>query len=386
MIVSIHHPAPQYDSYRAACVQSLFNAEGIGFDLDADLPIDGPDVEPWQIGLIVGPSGSGKSSLGSRIWGKEALRGAEMWPVDQPIIDAIAPDGVGGDWQAVTAALSAVGLGDVPAWLRPYHVLSMGEKFRASLARLICEAPERAVVDEFTSVVDRQIARIGALAFAKAWRRTRGKVILLSCHYDIIDWLTPDWIFDTGGEGFQWTRGCLQRPRYNLEIRQTGWEYWPLFEKHHYLKIPDMVAATNYVGFVDGKPVAHVAFSTRQGMIEARACRLVVLPEWQGAGVGMKFLNTICQMWRDGDNRYGIQLPTLFHTSHPGMCMALRRSPLWTQVSACLYGTNKARSAKSIQASRVRNERTYLGCSTGYGGHFRAVQGFRYIGDVTACA
>lgn len=226
---------------------------------------------------------------------------------------------------------------------------------RAELARLICEAPERAVVDEFTSVVDRQIAKIGATAFAKAWRRTGGQVVLLSCHYDIIDWLAPDWIFDTGGDGFRWTRGCLQRPRFELEIRQTGWEWWPYFEPHHYLKLPHMIAATNYVGFVDGQPVAHVAVSTRQGFVEARACRLVVMPEWQGAGVGMRFLNTICQMWRDGQNRYGKPMPTLFHTSHPGMCAALRRSPLWTQVSARLYGENKARSARSIARSREKS-------------------------------
>ena len=66
MNIQIHHPAPGYDSYRAACVRSLFNVDGIGFDLEADLPID---AEDWQIGLVVGPSGSGKSSIGSRIWG-----------------------------------------------------------------------------------------------------------------------------------------------------------------------------------------------------------------------------------------------------------------------------------------------------------------------------
>ena len=200
----------------------------------------------------------------------------------------------------------------------------------------------------------------------------------------IIDWLAPDWIFDTGGDGFRWTRGCLQRPRFELEIRQTGWEWWPYFEPHHYLKLPHMIAATNYVGFVDGQPVAHVAVSTRQGFVEARACRLVVMPEWQGAGVGMRFLNTICQMWRDGQNRYGKPMPTLFHTSHPGMCAALRRSPLWTQVSARLYGENKARSARSIARSREKSgAQGSLGVSYGYGGHFRAVQGFRYIGGAT---
>jgi hypothetical protein len=53
------------------------------------------------------------------------------------------------------------------------------------------------VVDEFTSVVDRQIAKVGALAFGKAWRRNKGhKAVLLSCHYDIIEWLQPDWVYN----------------------------------------------------------------------------------------------------------------------------------------------------------------------------------------------
>ena len=91
-----------------------------------------------------------------------------------------------------------MGLGDVPAWLRPFKVLSNGEQFRAGLARLICEAPDKAIIDEFTSVVDRQIAKIGASAFAKAFRKNKGKqIILLSCHYDIIEWLQPDWVYDT---------------------------------------------------------------------------------------------------------------------------------------------------------------------------------------------
>lgn len=61
------------------------------------------------------------------------------------------------------------------------------------------EAPDEVIIDEFTSVVDRQIARIGALAFSKGWRRNKGKqVVLLSCHYDIIEWLQPDWVYDTG--------------------------------------------------------------------------------------------------------------------------------------------------------------------------------------------
>gem|GEM_PF-6952945 len=45
---------------------------------------------------------------------------------------------------------------------------SNGEQFRAGLARLICDAPDKVVVDEFTSVVDKQIAKIGSDTFAKS--------------------------------------------------------------------------------------------------------------------------------------------------------------------------------------------------------------------------
>jgi GNAT superfamily N-acetyltransferase len=371
MKITVRNVCTDFDSYRAARVKSLFNAEtGANFDLDAEIPIDD---NGWSLGVIVGPSGSGKTSMGGQLWGGEAFADFDNWPGDRPIVDAIAP---GGDFNEVTAALAAVGLGTVPVWLRPFPVLSNGEKFRANLARVICDAPQRVVIDEFSSVVDRQIARFGALAFSKSWKRLArdggNQCVLLSCHYDIIDWLEPDWVFDTA-TGKYAGRGLWRRPKFEVEIWETDWRYWPLFEPHHYLKVPKMIAATNYVGVVDGEPVVHMAQSTRPGLREARGCRLVVMPEWQGSGVGLRFLNAICQMWLDGENRFRKPMPTLFHTSHPGLCAALRRMPQWVQVSASLYGGNKARSAASMKKSR--------NAGVGYGGHFRAVQGFRYIGS-----
>ena len=373
MKLSIQHSCADFDSYRAARVKSLFNVEsGANFSLEAELDVDSA---PWQLGVIAGPSGSGKTSMGRQFWGADAIYNP-MWPADQPVIDAIDPHG---SFDAATAALSSVGLGSVPTWLRPFTVLSNGEQFRANLARLIAEAPAKAVLDEFSSVVDRQIAQIGAGAFAKAWRRTGGQAVLLSCHYDILDWVQPDWVFDTATG--QFTRGWLRpRPRIDVEIHQCGWEHWPVFEPHHYLKLPKMIAATNYVATVDGQLVAHLAVGTRS-RTEARACRLVVMPEWQGAGVGLRFLDAVCEMWRTGNNRYGNPMPTLFHTSHPGLASALRRSSRWTQVSAALVGASKARSLESMKRSQQRAGDGGFKAGTGYGGHFRAVQGFRYLGE-----
>ncbi|WP_264520410.1 hypothetical protein [Flavobacterium sp. N1994] len=174
-------------------MKSLFNAEdGSSFNKEFDIDIDSLE---WGIGLIIGASGSGKSSVGRQFFQENKIVDLyEGWDFGKPIVDCILPEG---DFNTVTGALAAVGLGDVPSWLRPLNALSNGQQFRAGLARLITEAPDEVVVDEFTSVVDRQIAKIGAMAFGKGWRRNKGKkVVLLSCHYDIIEWLQPDWVYD----------------------------------------------------------------------------------------------------------------------------------------------------------------------------------------------
>lgn len=388
MDIEISHKCTDFNSYRAARVKSLFNCEdGSTFSHTAKLDIDDRD---WQIGVVVGPSGSGKTSIGRELFGPGALLapGPEHWPADKPVIDAIAPDG---EFDAVHGALAAVGLGSVPTWLRPYSVLSMGERFRADMARLICDRPDAVVVDEFTSVVDRQIAKVGAGAFAKSWRRGPGQVVLLSCHYDVLDWLEPDWVYDTRDGSFK--RGSLwRRPSIEVEIRKTGWSFWPLFEPHHYMKANPMVGGVCYVATVDGEPVAHLGVSSmsKGKRAEARACRLVVMPEWQGAGIGLRFLNWCAQLQAEGTEGArlkGRRVTTAFHTSHPGLAAALRRDRRWRQMSANLYGQDNGRARKTPKAKRVMTKSGQIITSTpktGHGGHWRAVQGFRYYGERAA--
>jgi len=368
--ISVRHSCADFDSYRAARVKSIFNAEsGCNFSLDVDLDLSGD----WNIGVVVGPSGSGKTSIGQKIFGRgsEIHDYREGWPVNKPIIDAIAPKG---SFDEVTGALASVGLGDVPAWLRPFRVLPNGEQFRAGLARLICEKPDRVVIDEFTSVIDRRIAQIGSQAFQKAWRRSnpKGQAVLLTPHYDILDWVQPDWVLDLRTGKF--ARGRLwRRPEISVDVFKVNQSYWKHFKPHYYLDLPMPPAAEYFVGTADGELAFHLAVAPLFHAGAYRATRLVVMPEWQGAGIGVRLLEWVCQYHLDGNGRCGKKFPTFFHTSHPQLCAALRRRSLWINTRRSLYGDNKARSAASMGKSGTQ-------VMTGYGGHFRAVSAFKYVG------
>lgn len=147
-------------------------------------------------------------------------------------------------------------------------------------------------------------------------------------------------------------------------------------------------AAEYFIGTVGGELVSHLAVCPFFTAKAYRATRLVVMPEWQGAGVGTKFLNWVCEYHKRGNGRCGKQFPTMFHTSHPQLVGYLKYSKDWILKSQQMYGGNKAKSMKSIRKAESNGVLGKYGgndgqhvARTGYGGHFRAVQGFKYVGD-----
>jgi ABC-type ATPase with predicted acetyltransferase domain len=141
--------------------------------------------EKFKIGVIVGSSGSGKSTLLNEFGVEEKPE----WNPERAVVSHFeSPD------DAINK-LGAVGLNTVPSWYKPYQVLSNGEKFRADLARKI---KTNAVIDEFTSVVDRNVAKAASTALSRYVKKNDiHNVVLSTCHHDIIDWLEPDWVIDT---------------------------------------------------------------------------------------------------------------------------------------------------------------------------------------------
>ena len=140
-------------------------------------------------------------------------------------------------------------------------------------------------------------------------------------------------------------------------------------------------AAEYFIGTVNGELVSHIAICPFFTAKAYRATRLVVMPEWQGAGVGTKFLEWVCEYHKEGNGRCNKKLPTLFHTSHPQLVGFLKNSKRWVLKSQSMYGGNKAKSRASIAKSNLGKKTIGAGTTTGYGGHFRAVQGFKYVGN-----
>lgn len=180
------------DSFRLNQVRNSFDfqAEKVIERFIGDMPIEGLD---YNIGLIVGHSGTGKTVIAREIFKEDYLDSLEF-DKSIPVLDAMPAEKT---YNEIAQAFSSVGFASVPSWLKPYNVLSTGEKMRVDLAWCLLSGRKRIVFDEFTSVVDRDVAKVASACIAKSIRRANKQFIAVSCHEDITDWLCPDWIFNT---------------------------------------------------------------------------------------------------------------------------------------------------------------------------------------------
>jgi hypothetical protein len=182
----------QAESFRAQSVVGSFTLCDVKLEkrFKGSLPIDGDD---WQIGIIVGRSGTGKTSIAKQLFPDAYIRGFGY--THKCVLDDF-PDNL--ETAEITKALCSVGFASPPDWLKRYDCLSQGEKMRVDIARALCLNQ---------SVVDREIAKVSAYAISKAVRRSKKKFIAVTCHYDVVDWLEPDWVFCTDTMVFDRKKG-----------------------------------------------------------------------------------------------------------------------------------------------------------------------------------
>jgi energy-coupling factor transporter ATP-binding protein EcfA2 len=285
------------------------------------------EKEAWEIGVIVGPSGSGKSTFARAVIGAQGkIQGAVVhgfdWPEDRAVVDGFAGELSA---QEVTGALTQAGLGSVRDWLKPWHVLSGGQRARADLARAMMLDAMCIGMDEFTGTLDRETAKLVAIACAKGVRAGRTKVkrfVAITCMEDVVEWLEPDWVLrmPTG----RLTRGRLCRPGLGIEVRSCSSRLWSGFAKHHYLSHSLSPVARCYAACHAGESVGFCATMPAPGKDKTRRLvhRLVVLPQWQGLGVGRALLGTVADI-ETGDG------PLSLVTSHPGLARALKGDRRW---------------------------------------------------------
>jgi GNAT superfamily N-acetyltransferase len=207
--------------------------------------------------------------------------------------------------------------------------------------------------DEFTSVVDRTVAKIGSAAIAKGIRAGGApfgsgcRFVAVTCHYDVTEWLAPDWVLDMGTKTF--TRRSLRRPPIELELFRCRSRAWALFAKHHYLSGRLNRSARCFVALWEGMPVAFCATLPVIGRPQRwRISRLVTLPDYQGIGVGMKVAEAVGDVHRERGERFTIT------ASHPAVIAHCRDSPNWLTSEVKRTGSRPHGIIRSYRGSAGR--------------------------------
>lgn len=208
MQLSVAHDfLPKANTVRASRVMDHF---GIGFEHgqhviahELELPI-----QPGQVVLFTGPSGSGKSSLmraaaahlsGVAGVGTSAASETPGSPCasilsieDLPLNDALLIDALPIDALEAMQLLAQCGLGEARLLLRRPAELSDGQRYRFRLALGLAHKPDWLVADEFTATLDRTLAKVIAFNIRRLADRTGSGFLLATTHEDIVDDLAPD--------------------------------------------------------------------------------------------------------------------------------------------------------------------------------------------------
>jgi GNAT superfamily N-acetyltransferase len=205
------------------------------------------------------------------------------------------------------------------------------------------------------------VAKVCSAAIAKGIRRGHicCRFVAVTCHYDVAEWLEPDWVLDMAVG--QLTRRRLRRPTIELEIHRCSMAAWQLFKRHHYLSGSLATAARCYLTTWNGVPVnfcATLPVITRRN--HRRFTRIVTLPDYQGIGIGMRAVAAVAALHRAEGLRINVT------SSHPALIRHCRRSPLWTTVNV------RTASSKPRSKDRFREYRGAAG---------RSVVSFEYVGE-----
>jgi ABC-type lipoprotein export system ATPase subunit/GNAT superfamily N-acetyltransferase len=304
-------------------------------------------IAPGTIVAITGPSGSGKSSL-LRAVTAELERGQAqvVWPETLTLPDRPLVDALGLPLDRATALLSSCGLAEPRLMVRRPTELSDGERWRFRLAWALAHEPQWIAVDEFTSPLDRTLAKVIAYNLRRQCQRTNVGVLIATCHDDVLADLAPDLHVrcDHGSEPCLWGRGespprigdRLSSPSSNgeiplflpppaisfagdLRITRGSKADWPAFARWHYRS--HRLGSVRWVTLLwhGAQRIGICVFTTAPLSLAARnrffgrsgrwsrltvrslnrqlvsLSRVVLHPTYRGAGLAAAFVRASCQ-------------------------------------------------------------------------------------------
>lgn len=120
---------PHFDIVKENSVKNTFRVSKIEADFDIKPEHSNEHFEgnieipeKWNIGVIVGGSGTGKTTIAKEIFGDQYITNFQY------SADSVIDDMPKTDIDNITKMFYSVGFGSVPSWLKPYNVLSNGEK------------------------------------------------------------------------------------------------------------------------------------------------------------------------------------------------------------------------------------------------------------------
>jgi GNAT superfamily N-acetyltransferase/alpha-D-ribose 1-methylphosphonate 5-triphosphate synthase subunit PhnL len=306
--------------------------------------------DSWNIGVIVGRSGTGKSTIAREIYKDSYWHDALIpTPVGEamPVID-LMPQGK--TVEEITKTFTEVGFSSPPSWLKPYAVLSNGEKMRVDLAYSLLSGKNPIIFDEFTSVVDRDVAKICSMVVQKEVRKQNKQFVAVTCHYDVLEFLEPDWVFST--DEMKMIDVKKKREPIEISIYRGDTSYWRMFEKYHYMSSDLNQTARVFVATLWGKVVGFIAvlhFPHPSVKNMKKISRVVVLPDYQGIGIGKQLLNFVGEYYTKRGFRMTIT------TSHPAFNKTLR-SPWHLIRQSRVKGigqTGQVALGKTVTANRI---------------------------------
>jgi ABC-type dipeptide/oligopeptide/nickel transport system ATPase subunit len=317
--------SPVVDSFR--CRKA---ADSVNLDIKKKsihhLEVGADITTSFNIGVIFGSSGSGKTTLARQMFGSESL--LEAVDPAKPIIEQF-PQGM--SYDECVGALTGVGLTSIPCWIRTANTLSNGQRARAEAAiKCASDTGRIVVIDEWTSVVDRDVARVMSHSIQKFARRQKKKIVLITCHWDVVEWLNPDWVIDCNTQTYKDRRNMVgaheRTDRLRLDIKECSKHAWRYFSKYHYLseKLPGGKLYT--FGLFRGEDqVGFICFAC-YSMVDRKLYhfnRAVVHPDFVGLGLGAKFATECSKIM----NSRGFRIKSKF--TSPAMYRHLKNHPNW---------------------------------------------------------